>query len=176
MATPPADYPSQAEIQAAYDKAKPQLMQPRGYRLTQLFVTLPANASPAAAEQAKHTLATLREGFTGTRTPKLPSGVQMADLGWVPENRLQPAARDAVSGLLEGQVSLPLCTAPGCAVLKLNATRPAGPAPLAEVRDDLVRLLRQQKAREGEQAYANTLLAREPVRIDEIQLSKLAGQ
>jgi parvulin-like peptidyl-prolyl isomerase len=77
--------------------------------------------------------------------------------------------------MLEGQVTPPLCTQPGCALLKLVATRPAGPAPLPEVRDGLVRLMRQQKERQGEQAYANTLLAQVPVRIDEIQLSHLTG-
>ena len=64
---------------------------------------------------------------------------------------------------------------PGCALLKLVATRQAGPAPLAEVRDGLIRLLRQQKERQGEQDYANVLLARAPVRIDEIALAQLAG-
>jgi peptidylprolyl isomerase len=175
-AAPPASYPSAAEIAAAYEQAKPQLMQPRAYHLTQLFITLPANAPGADVTHAKQTLAGLRNGFAGTHTPALPAGVQSGDLGWVPENRLQPAAKDAVSGLLEGQVTAPLCTQPGCALLKLVATRPAGPAPLAEVRDGLVRLMRQQKERQGEQAYANALLARQPVRIDEIQLSKLAGQ
>jgi parvulin-like peptidyl-prolyl isomerase len=175
-AAPPANYPSQAELQAAYDQAKPQLMQPRSYNLSQLFIPLLANAPPADTDQAKRTLAGLRDGFSGAHAPKLPAGVQSGDLGWVPDNRLQPAAKDAVSGLLEGQVTQPVCTQPGCAILKLVATRPAGPAPLADVRDGLIRLMRQQKERQGEQAYANALLAQQPVRIDEIQLAHLAGQ
>jgi peptidylprolyl isomerase len=175
-AVPPAAYPNAAELQAAYEQAKPQLMQPRSYHLTQLFVTLPANASAAETDQAKRTLAGLRDGFASAHAPKLPAGVQSSDLGWVPENHLQPAAKDAVAGLLEGQVSPPVCTQPGCAILKLVATRPAGPAPLDQVRDGLIRLMRQQKERQGEQAFANILLAKQPVRIDEIQLSHLAGQ
>jgi peptidylprolyl isomerase len=171
-AEPPASYPSEAEIQAAYDQAKPQLMQPRSYRLTQLFITLPPSASAQQIETARHTLSVARDAFATGRTPP---GMQRLDLGWVAENRLQPAAREAVSGLLEGQVSTPVCTAPGCALLRLVATRPAGPAPLADVRDGLIRLLRQQKERQGEQDYANMLLARTPVRIDEIALAQLAG-
>ena len=171
-AAPPANYPSDADIQAAYEQAKPQLMQPRAYRLSQLFVTLAPTASAQQADAARRTLAVARDGFAAGHAP---AGMQMLDLGWVAENRLQPAARDAVSGLLEGQVSAPVCTRPGCALLKLVATRQAGPAPLADVRDGLVRLLRQQKERQGEQDYANTLLARAPVRIDEIALAQLAG-
>ena len=175
-AAPPAAYPSEAEIQAAYQRARPQLMQARGYHLIQLFVTLPPGAPSAATAQARQTLAGLRDAFATSRlNAALPKGVQSADLGWVAEDRLQPAARDAVSGLPEGQVAPPVCTPAGCALLKLVATRPAGPPPLAEVRDGLVRLMRQQKERQGEQAYADALLATAPVRIDEIQLSHLTG-
>jgi peptidylprolyl isomerase len=174
-ATPPSAYPSDAELQAAYEQAKPQLMQPRAYHITQEFITLPDNSPQAQIDQARHTLAALHDGFAGAHPPKPPAGVQTADLGWVPETRLQPAAKDAVSGLPVGQVSPPVCTKSGCALLKLQATRPAGPAPLPEVKDNLVRLMRQQKERQGEQAYANSLLAQQPVRVDEIQLSHLAG-
>jgi peptidylprolyl isomerase len=175
-AAPAAGYPSEAEIAAAYEQAKPQLMQPRAYRLTQLFITLAPTATAADTTHATQLLAGLRDAFAAPHPAKPPAGVDQLDLGWVPENRLQPAARDAVAGLPEGQVSAPVCSKTGCALLKLVATRPAGPAPLPDVRDGLIRLLRQQKERQGEQAYASTLLAREPVRIDEIQLSRLAGQ
>jgi peptidylprolyl isomerase len=174
-AAPAPGYPSEADIAAAYDQAKPQLMQPRAYHLNQLFITLGPTATAADTARATQILAGLHDPFAAG-APKPPAGVDQLDLGWVPENRLQQAARDAVAGLPEGQVSAPVCSKSGCALLKLIATRPAGPAPLAEVRDGLIRLLRQQKERQGEQAYANTLLAREPVRIDEIQLSRLAGQ
>ncbi len=103
------------------------------------------------------------------------TGVRVTDIGWQPENRLLPAARDAVAGLLEGQVSAPVCSPAGCALLQLVATRPAGPAPLADVKDSLVRALRQQKQRQLEQAYSNVLLAKQPVQVNEIELSHLAA-
>ncbi len=171
-AAPPPGYPSEAEIQAAYEQAKSQLMQPRVYHVSQAAIPLPPTATTQQIEAARRTLAGARDGFAAGHPP---TGVEMLDLGWVPENRLQPMARDAVSGLLEGQVSAPVCTRSGCALLKLVATRQAGPAPLADVRDGLIRLLRQQKERQGEQDYENALLARAPVRIDEIALAQLAG-
>ena len=175
-ATIPAGYPSEVELQAAYEQARPQLMQPRGYHLLQLFVALPAGSPAADSDRAKAALNPLRDSFAAGHTGKLPPGVSQLDLGWVTENHLQPEAKTIVAGLPEGQVSPPVCTQMGCAVLKLAATRPAGPAPLPEVREGLIKLLRQQKQREAEQAYANTLLARAPVRVDEIQLSHLTGQ
>jgi parvulin-like peptidyl-prolyl isomerase len=174
-AAPPAGYPSDADIQAAYEQAKPQLMQPRAYHITQEFIALADNAPQTAIDQARHTLAGQQQAYASAHPAKPPSGIQTADLGWVPETRLQQAARETVSGLLEGQVSAPICTKSGCALLKLVATRPAGPAPLADIRDRLVQVLRQQKERQGEQAYANTLLAQQPVRVDEIQLSHLTA-
>ena len=95
-------------------------------------------------------------------------------MGWLTEKQLVPAVRDAVSGLLEGALTEPVCVENGCHVVKLLATRPAGPVPLAEVHDALVRALRQQKQAELERAYTSGLLAKQPVAIDEIQLSRMA--
>jgi peptidylprolyl isomerase len=172
----PAAYPSEAELQAAYEKAKPQLMQPRLYHLVQAYIP---TASAAATDAARQKLAALQKDVTAGRASwdnaAKRAGAQTADLGWVPDNRLQQAARDAAAGLLEGQVSAPVCTPGGCSALKLLATRAAGPAPLADVRDKLIAALRQAKQRAGEQAYADALLAKQPVRINEIELSHVTA-
>jgi peptidylprolyl isomerase len=176
----PANYPSDAEIQAAYDQSKAQLMQPRSYHLQQATIPLPPGSPAAAGADARRKLAELEhQASHGHATLEAlvhaTAGVQLADLGWQPENRLLPAARDAVSGLLEGQVSAPVCNPAGCALLQLTATRPAGPAQLADVRDGLIRALRQQKQRQLEQTYTNTLLAKQPVQVNEIELSHLTA-
>jgi parvulin-like peptidyl-prolyl isomerase len=174
----PANYPSDAELQAAYDHARPQLTRPRSYHLAQVFVAI--SAPSASADAARHGLTTLARDIAAGRAsfeapPKRAAGAQYADLGWVAEPQLQKVAHDAVAGLPEGQISAPVCTQAGCTLLKLIATRPAGPPPLADVRDQLVRLLREQKQKDLAQAYANSLLAKSPVRVDEIQLSHLAA-
>jgi peptidylprolyl isomerase len=176
----PAGYPSDAELQAAYDRARPQLTRPRTYHLAQVFVPVAAGASAATMEAARHVLAALARDIAAGRAsfeapPRRIAGAQYGDIGWVTEAQLQKAAHDAVAGLPEGQVSAPVCTQSGCTLLKLAATRPAGPPPLAEVRDQLVRLLREQKQKDLAQAYANSLLAKSPVRVDEIQLSHLGS-
>ena len=85
-----------------------------------------------------------------------------------------PAIKPAVAGLAEGSVSEPICTAGACTLLRLIATHPAGIAPIGEVHEQLVRALRQQKTQQEAQAYANGLLAKQPVQLNEIQLSHLA--
>lgn len=173
----PASYPSETDIEAAYNQNKGQLLQPRAYKLLQASVPAQPGQSNDAAQQK---LAGLQRDVVRGRVSfqdaaKRVPGVQVTDLGWQPENRLLPAARDAVSGLLEGQVSPPVCSPAGCAVLQLTATRAAGPAPLADVKESLIRALRQQKQRQLEQAYSNVLLSKQPVQVNEIELSHLAS-
>ena len=177
----PAAYPSDAELQSAYEQSKAQLMQPRAYHLVQATIAVPPGSAAGVAAEARRKLGELqrqasRPHGTLEAAAKAAPGIQIADLGWQPENHLLPAAKEAAAGLLEGQISPPLCTANGCAVLKLVATRPAGPAPLVEAREALVRALRQQKQRQLEAAYETTLLAKQPVQVNEIELSHLAGQ
>jgi hypothetical protein len=45
---------------------------------------------------------------------------------------------------------------------------------LAEIRDELVKALRQQKQSQQETAYASRLLAKQPVSVNEVQLSRIA--
>lgn len=173
----PAAYPTEADIEAAYNQNKGQLLQPRTYHLLQASLPTAPGQSNDAAQQK---LTALQKDIAHGRAKFQDAashvpGVQVTDIGWQPENRLLPAARDAVSGLLEGQVSPPVCSPAGCALLQLTSTRPAGPAPLADVRDSLIRALRQQKQRELEQAYSNALLAKQPVQVNEIELSHLAA-
>lgn len=174
VAAPPSAYPSEAELQAAYDRNRAQLMQPRSYRLSQVFIP----ATGAAQEPARRQLATVRAALGRGRTTleaaaKQAPGAQFGALGWVPENRLQPAAKTAIAGLLEDQVSEPVCTPAGCTLLRLEATRAAGPAALDQVRVGLIRLMRQQRTQALAQAYAEKLIAQQPVRVNEIELSHL---
>jgi peptidylprolyl isomerase len=171
----PAAYPSDAEVQTAYDQNKGRFMQPRSYHLTQLFLPHAA-ASP---EDGRRKLASLRAALQHGKlsfeaAAKQVAGLQPLDMGWLGEPQLLPAVKEAVAGLPEGAISDPLCMDNGCHLIRLVATRPAGPAPLPSVRDSLVRALRQQKQAAGENAYASGLLAKQPVAINEIQLSHLA--
>ncbi len=171
----PAGYPSEAEIQAAYAQTKAQLMQPRTYHVMQIFLP----AASLHGDEGRRRLAELRSriqhGRAGFDAAAAGADARGADLGFLAETALIPAVRSAVAGLPEGSVSDPVCSPGGCSLLRLVATRPAGPAPLADVRDRLVRALRQQRVAQEEQAYADALLQRQPVRVNEIELARLAG-
>lgn len=177
----PAGYPPDAAVQAAYEQNKAQLMQPRLFHLEQASIEIPPGAVPAARDTARRKLADIARaasrphGSLAAAAHAVP-GVQLADTGWQPENRLYPEARKAAAGLLEGQISEPFCTERGCGVVRLIATKPAGPAPLADARPTLVRALQQQKQREEAAAFETELLAHQPIQVNEIELSHLAPQ
>jgi len=172
----PEGYPAEADITAAYEQNKPRFMQPRSYHLEQLFLAVTQSDSA----NARRTLAELgrrlpeRHGLHDVAKQK--PAVVYADLGWLPEAQIAPDIRTIVTGLQEGAVSDPVCTPAGCHLIRLVATRPAGPAPLSDVRIALVRALRQQKVAAAEQAYANALLARMPVQVNELLLAQVTAQ
>ncbi len=53
VSAPPADYPSEADIQSAYDLNRDALMRPRQYRLSQIFVALPTGRRCKAEAAAR---------------------------------------------------------------------------------------------------------------------------
>jgi hypothetical protein len=171
----PAGYPADSDIAAAYDANKPRFMQPRSYHLTQIFLPLSAAGTP---DEGRRRLLPARQlaarGKSLDAAAKSVAGAQVLDTGWAPETQLVPAVKAAVSGLPEGGLTDPICTENGCHLIRLVATRPAGPAPLADVRDQIVQALRRQKQAALENAYASSLLEKQPIAINEIQLSRLA--
>jgi len=171
----PAGFPSDADVQAAYDQNKNRFMQPRTYHLTQIF--LPVSAYHG--DEGRKRLVDLRTKLSRSHTkfedaPKLLANTRFADLGFIPETALVDSAKPAIVGLPEGGISEPICTPGGCTLLRLVSTRPAGPAPVGDVHEQIVRALRQQKAQQVAQAYANALLAKQPIQLNEIQLAHLA--
>ena len=172
----PAGYPTKADVQAAYDQNKARLTQPRSYHLAQIY--LPASA--IHGDDGRKRLADLRLKLQRSRgsfeeaAKALPAS-KYVDLGLVPETNLVPSVKPAIAGLPEGGTSEPICTQGGCTILHVIAIRPAGPALIGDVHEQLVRALRQQKTQQEAQAYAGSLLAKQPVQLNEIQLSHLTS-
>ena len=183
VSAPPAGYPSEAEIQSAYDLNRDALMAPRQYRLSQIFVALPAGGD-AKAEDAAHRKADEIAGkarvkgadFTAlakSASDMKPAKKQGGDLGWASEAELVPEIRTQVAGMTQGEISDPIRTASGWHIIRMDDTRPAAPRPLAEVHDQLAAALRQRKAQANEQAYLAGLLTKSPAAINEMALKKI---
>jgi parvulin-like peptidyl-prolyl isomerase len=183
VSAPPAGYPSEAEIQSAYDLNRDALMAPRQYRLSQIFVGLPAGGN-AGAEDAVRQKADDLAAKAKTKGADFAALVkanadmkngaeQDGDLGWASEAELVPEIRAQVAGMTQGEVSDPIRTTSGWHIIRMDDTKPAAPRPLAEVHDQLAAALRQRKAQANEQAYLAGLMTKSPAAINEIEIKKI---
>ena len=172
VSKPDPGYPSDQDIQTTYDANKSQFVVPRQDRLAQLILPLAANSKDEgarAAADARRRVAVSDRAFAAAG--KQP-GLTENEVGWIAENRLQPPVRNAVAGLPEGGVSDPVRLADGFHIFKLEATKPAGTASLADVRAQIVDALRRQKAQQNARAYLASLQEKQHVQINEIALSQ----
>jgi peptidylprolyl isomerase len=181
LTAPDASYPSDADIQSAYDANKTRFLIPRQYHLTQIFIAVAADAGPAAFEDAQKRLQGIHQQLTRPHADfdemvRKTSPGKGGDLGWVREDQVVPQIRDAIAGLQPGGISDPVRTPDGWHLVKLLDTKPATTAPLADVREALVRALRQQRAAQATQAYLAKMQSAEPVQINEIQLSQILAK
>jgi parvulin-like peptidyl-prolyl isomerase len=189
LSRPDPAWPPEPEVQTVYDANRTRFMVPRQYRLAQIFLAVPAGAPKDAEEAAQRRLREWRTQAVATNPRQRTDFAELARrhsedrasaprggaLDWIREDRLVEPIRGAVAGLEEGAVSEPIRTEQGWHLIRVEATRPAGPAPLAEVRDSIIALMRQQRTQELSRQALNEMLRREPIMIDEIQLGRLAA-
>lgn len=179
----PANYPSEAEIKAAYDMNRDAFMMPRQYRLEQIFVAAPSTVDKHAAEVAAKKAADMANtakaknanfgDLARAHSDHRPSAEKRGDLGWASQNDIMPEILSQVAGMTRGEISDPIRTKAGWHIVKLIDTKPAAPRPFAEVKDALVASLRQRKLQENQQAYVARMLDKNPVTVNETQLRSL---
>ncbi len=179
VAAPPADYPSDAQIQAAYDQNRDKFMVPRQYHLQQIFVASPAGADKKAEDAAQKKADDLAhkakakganfEELARANSDGKEIAQQGGDMGWMPESQIVPEIRSQVSGMTAGEVTDPIRVGGGWHIIRMVETKPPAPRPLAEIKEQLANYLRQQKLQENEQAYIQAL----PLAVNEIGLKKI---
>lgn len=176
----PADYPSPAELQQAYDSGKSAWMTPPLYRVSQIFLGV---AEPQAAEQvrrqaqelsrkaqaAPEEFAALAAQYSQDRA----SAQRGGDSGLQPLQQLLPEVRSAVARLKVGGVSEVVQSAAGFHVLKLTEQQPARTASLDELRDRLTQALRAQRQEQIAKAYLEGMLNTATLSIDGAVLNQV---
>lgn len=171
----PDGYPAEADLQAAYERAKPQLSVPAQYRVSQIFLPASlgdADAVAAARKQAqdlakraqtpKTDFAALAQSHSRDETTRAQGG----DIGFVPLAQLTPEMRPVVQQMKAGDVSAPVQSAAGFHILKLVAVRQATVTPFDEVKEELRAALRNQRQELAARAYLEGLLNAGTVSID----------
>jgi len=176
----PAEYPSAAELQQAYDAGKANWQTPALYRVSQIFLAVSDSASletvrKQAAELSKKAqsapadFAALATQYSQDRVTAERGG----DTGLQPLQQLVPEVRSAVARLKVGAVSDPVQSAAGFHVIKLTEQQPARTATLEELRDQLTQALRAQRQEQIAQAYLDGMLNTATLSIDGAELNKV---
>lgn len=183
VAKAPDGFPSETELQSAYDANKSVFLAPREYRLGQIFIAA-AKGDKTAEDKARTRLdeVTKKLKARGADFAAIarehsdsPRDVETGgDLGWLPEPQIVPEIRQAVAGLSKDSLSDPVRLDDGWHILKLIDTKPSGLRPFAEVRDALAERLRQNRAGQLRQAYLAKLSQQNPTPINELALTKLS--
>jgi parvulin-like peptidyl-prolyl isomerase len=178
-ATVPGGYPTDAEVNTAYEAARKAA--PLDYHLAQIFIAAPDGGDSAKLAAAIRKAAEISAKIATADFAQLAreqseepgSASKGGDLGVLPENRLLTEIQSAVRSLKPGETAGPIKTAQGLHFLKLLDKKPEAMPPLAEVRERIVNALRARRAQELERAYLSDLAAKLGVTINQIELAKL---
>lgn len=183
LSQPPPDFPSDGEIQAAYDTNKSRFMMPRQFEIAQIFLALPPDADGAKREEVGKRLVEVQKKLR--QSPAAFAGLarQYSDdpstarnggaIGWVTETAMVADIRAVVLELEKGGITEPLALADGWHIIRLIDTKPAAVRPLAEVRQAIIAGLREQRQAENEQAYLTQLHEKTPPAINELVLPQV---
>lgn len=183
VSAPPAGFPSEAEIESAYEANKTALLVPRQYHVAQIFIALAADADKDAEDKARHKVDEVSRklklpgadfaAVAAAESSERETAERGGDIGWLAEAQMRAEIRGQVAGLAKGAVTEPVRLDDGWHVLKLVDTKAAVTRPLAEVHDLLAQRLREERATANRRSYLARLLEQTPPAINEIALTRL---
>jgi peptidylprolyl isomerase len=177
----PAGYPSDAELQAAYEASRKSLPPDSQYHLAMLFIGAADGADPAKLAQALHKAMDLQAKLASSDFSQLAreqsedpeTAAKGGDLGFLADNQLPAGMAPTVRTLKAGQVAGPMKAAQGLYFIKLLEKKEGTVPALAAIRDRLAAALRNRKAEELQQAYLNDLGTKLAITVNQIELAKL---
>lgn len=174
--TPEAAYPSASEIQTAYDQNLAQFQVPAQIHLAQILIRLPEKPTAEDTQRADALIrevsakvtgggdfAALAKQYSQDQASKDKGGV----LDWIPEAGLNPAIREETAMLQPGSVSRALKTVFGWQIIKVLERKPVSTRSLQEVREAIVKGLRDARTQENRQRFVDALAKRAPPSVDD---------
>lgn len=163
-----------AAVQAYYDTHREEFTHPAQSRASYILVRIQKGAKKADLEQARARAAGLaqraREGDDFARLAQEasedPATAQRGgDLGWIEPGTMGPAFDQAVASLQTGQVSDVVETPYGLVVVKLTGRRDAGTAPIGEVRERIVAVVKEEGRDEAQKKFLAELRAKASIEV-----------
>lgn len=185
VSEPPTSYPNDAELKAAYEKARPSIGIPKSWRLAQIFVPLSKDADKNAGEKAQAKLEAVRKllktpgvsfaEIAAQQSEEPASAANGGEIGWLAETQIQAGIREKLAALKVEGISEPIRLDDGWHIVKVLDTREPYTPALEQVRTQLVSKLREEKTRANSQAYVAKLLQDHPPAINEIALGQIVA-
>jgi peptidylprolyl isomerase len=182
-AVAPAGYPSEAELQSAYDANRAAFLVPRQFRLAQIFVGAPKSPNKDETDKAQAKLDAvvkkLRQpeadfaALAKAQSEEAESAARGGEIGWLPENRIQPEIRLRVLGQAKDVVSEPIRLEDGWHIIKILDIKESYTAPLTEVHEQLAAQMRTERAKVERQKYLARLLQKSPISVNELAVSNV---
>ena len=186
ISRPPDTFPSEAEVQAAYEANKAAFQVPRQFHLAQIYVAAPQGTDKEAEAKARRKVEELSRRLKqkGTdfaavaraESEDKHSAAQGGEIGWLSEQQMVPGIRGPVTALTKDGISEPIRLDDGWHLIKLLEMRAASTRPLAEVRESIASQLRADRTRANRQAYLSKLLEQNPPTINELALPKVLAK
>lgn len=183
IASPPADFPTQADLQQAYDTLKKNnaLQVPKKLHLAQIFISCPRGGDKTFEEKAQVKLdAAVKAAKAGdfaavakAQSDDPVSAQRGGDLGFLVESQIQPEIRAAVASLSKNGTTDPIRLNDGWHIVKVLETKEPYTATLEEIKVPLSNDLRKQQAQVLGKSYIAKMLQNNPVSLNEIAISKL---
>ena len=164
---------TEADIKAYYEKNKAKYGGGTRYHLWNLFVKLPAQASPADREAAQDLLAEVRAELRRGRsfpeivrlTTERASAVQGSDLGLLRVEELTPQLREVVRGLKPGQFSAVIESDFGYQIVYIQEIQETASKPLAQVEAEIQDILFRERVDDRFSSWLSDLRKRSHIKI-----------
>jgi parvulin-like peptidyl-prolyl isomerase len=182
VSKPPDGYPSDTELQAAYDANKSKLIVPRRYHLAQIFIKAP-KSDPDADAKAQVKLAAVRTALSKrdsdfaaiarADSDEDESAAKGGELGWLSDGKIQPEIRSQIGALVAGKITQAIRLDDGYHFLKVLEVKEPYNASLEEVKPELIQEMRSEKTRANSQLYVQKLTQEHPIQVNELALSKV---
>lgn len=183
VSEPPAAYPGEAELSAAYAANREALLQPKAWRLSQIFIAAPRAEGQPDSPEAIAKLQKVANALGGSNadfeslamaeSEEPASAARGGEVGWLAEPQIHPDIRAVLPGMELGQISDPVRMDDGWHFIKILDIREAGIPTLEQIREPLSQQLRAERARAETENFLARLLRENPIAINEMVLSKL---
>ena len=186
VAAPPAGFPGEDELKAAYDARRESFATPRQYQLAQIYIACPKGADKATVQKAEVKLAAVKKSLASSKedfstiarreSEDVSTARQGGAIGWLSDAQIQPELRPHISRLLKHEVSPPVRLNDGWHFLKCLDKREAGTPSLDEMRDKLTAQLRSERMKANSEAHVAKLLQENSPSVDESALNQSLPQ